>query len=434
MMAAMAQQDCGQCGYNCKDYSERFSKERGAAEPLRAGRQGNRPNAEVAVRGDRQGARRSDACGGNSRAAARSECRSRPFARQSRDSDISRPLRLNKPGSEKETWHLEFDLSAASLDYVVGDAFGLFPQQRSGARGCRIEPLGAPADFRSAAHAARRADRRGVALARAGHRYSSSFPTSPAASGGRRQRRSPPARIPDGDAATLDVLAALQKFPGIRPDPEAFIEVLEPLQPRLYSISSSPKVDPGRVALTVDAVRYDDRGRDAARRRLDLPGRAHQCRRADPGLCAEGARLRPAGRSDDADHHDRPGHRRRAVPRLPARAHGDEGARAQLAVLRPSAPRLRFLLRGRIRRHEGDGRAHAPRRSPGRATASRNSTCRTACARSAATCGHGSPTARTSMSAATPSAWRRMWSARWSTSWRSTARARPTRRSPSSPT
>ena len=28
MMAAMAQQDCGQCGYNCKDYSERSSSRR----------------------------------------------------------------------------------------------------------------------------------------------------------------------------------------------------------------------------------------------------------------------------------------------------------------------------------------------------------------------------------------------------------------------
>jgi sulfite reductase (NADPH) flavoprotein alpha-component len=66
---------------------------------------------------------------------------------------------------------------------------------------------------------------------------------------------------PDGDAATLDVLAALEKFPGLRPDPEAFIEALEPLQPRLYSISSSPRVDPRRVALTVDAVRYEVGGR-----------------------------------------------------------------------------------------------------------------------------------------------------------------------------
>ncbi len=64
---------------------------------------------------------------------------------------------------------------------------------------------------------------------------------------------------PDRDAATLDVLAALKKFPGVRPDPEAFVEALEPLQPRLYSISSSPKAAPGRVSLTVDAVRYVDR-------------------------------------------------------------------------------------------------------------------------------------------------------------------------------
>jgi sulfite reductase (NADPH) flavoprotein alpha-component len=64
-------------------------------------------------------------------------------------------------------------------------------------------------------------------------------------------------RDPDGDAAMLDVLAALQKFPGIRPDPEAFIEALDPLQPRVYSISCSPKCNPGRVALTVDTVRYE---------------------------------------------------------------------------------------------------------------------------------------------------------------------------------
>ena len=62
---------------------------------------------------------------------------------------------------------------------------------------------------------------------------------------------------PDGDAATLDVLAALHKFPRVRPDPEAFIEALDPLQPRLYSISSSPRSTPGRVSLTVDAVRFD---------------------------------------------------------------------------------------------------------------------------------------------------------------------------------
>ncbi len=61
---------------------------------------------------------------------------------------------------------------------------------------------------------------------------------------------------PDGDAATLDVMAALQKFSSVRPHPEAFVEALEPLQPRLYSISSSHNATPGKLSLTVDIVRY----------------------------------------------------------------------------------------------------------------------------------------------------------------------------------
>ena len=40
-------------------------------------------------------------------------------------------------------------------------------------------------------------------------------------------------------------MAVLQKFSGVRPHPEAFVEALEPLQPRLYSISSSHNATPG---------------------------------------------------------------------------------------------------------------------------------------------------------------------------------------------
>ena len=76
---------------------------------------------------------------------------------------------------------------------------------------------------------------------------------------------------PDGDAETLDVLAAIKKFSGVRPDPEAFIEALDPLQPRLYSIASSPKLNPGRVALAVDTVRYVLAGRRRLGVALNLP-------------------------------------------------------------------------------------------------------------------------------------------------------------------
>ena len=52
------------------------------------------------------------------------------------------------------------------------------------------------------------------------------------------------------------MLAVLQKFPTVRPHPEAFVDALEVLQPRLYSIASSPLADSGQLSLTVDTVRY----------------------------------------------------------------------------------------------------------------------------------------------------------------------------------
>jgi len=150
---------------------------------------------------------------------------------------------------------------------------------------------------------------------------------------------------PDGDAATLDVLAAIQKFSGTRPDPEAFVEALDPLQPRLYSISSSPRVDPVRLSLTVDAVRYTIRGRQrsgvASTFLADRAGpgdrlkvyvqKAHQfAPPADPAapiiMIGPGTGIAPFR----AFLHERmaTGHR------------GETGCSS------PSAPRLRFLLRG----------------------------------------------------------------------------------------
>jgi sulfite reductase (NADPH) flavoprotein alpha-component len=74
------------------------------------------------------------------------------------------------------------------------------------------------------------------------------------------------------------VLAAIEKFPGIRPDPEAFIEALDPLQPRLYSISSSPKTNPGACPLTVDTVRYRIGKRERLGVASTFPRRARQSR------------------------------------------------------------------------------------------------------------------------------------------------------------
>ena len=113
------------------------------------------------------------------------------------DATVVSRMRLNKPGSEKETWHVEFDLTGSRLDYVVGDSFGIMPVNDPGAGRCH--PQGARRAGRfpdRRPHAARGADRRRVAVARRRTCCSSSIPTSPAASGGRRRRRSAPARTP----------------------------------------------------------------------------------------------------------------------------------------------------------------------------------------------------------------------------------------------
>ena len=51
-------------------------------------------------------------------------------------------------------------------------------------------------------------------------------------------------------------------YPADFADGEEFVSVLKKLQPRLYSISSSPKAHPGEVHLTVAVVRYHAHHRD----------------------------------------------------------------------------------------------------------------------------------------------------------------------------
>jgi sulfite reductase (NADPH) flavoprotein alpha-component len=169
--------------------------------------------------------------------------------------------RLNKPGSGKETWHVEFDLAAADIDYKVGDAFGIFPMNDPALADAVIAALRAPADFPIVGRTLREVLIESVSLDCAPDALFTLF--SYLTGGERRQKAKALAagEDPEGDASTLDVLAAIEKFSGIRPDPEAFIEALDPLQPRLYSIACSPKVDPRHMALCVDAVRYPINGR-----------------------------------------------------------------------------------------------------------------------------------------------------------------------------
>ncbi len=257
LMAAMAQQDCGQCGYNCKDYADAlFGKsEKRLNLCVPGGKETSRALKQLYQELD------------GAAAAAAEPIAARPASAlatapgRSRDNPVYATFlsrrRLNKPGSEKETWHVDIDLAGTDLDYVVGDLFGIFSANDHHLVTAVLAALGAPAGFPIGDRSLREVLTDGVALSPAPDML---FELISYLTGGERKqkaKRLAAGEDPDGDAATLDVLAALHKFPGIRPDPEAFIEALEPLQPRVYSISSSLKANPGRVSLTVDAVRYE---------------------------------------------------------------------------------------------------------------------------------------------------------------------------------
>src|SRR5207237_3775053 len=168
---------------------------------------------------------------------------------------VSRRL-LNRQGSEKETWHVDFDLSGCGLDYVVGDSFGIFARNDLGLVDQVIALLGASHTTQVRGKTLRDVLTEDVSLSPA---PDSLFELLSFLTGGAQREKAralAQGEDPDGDAATLDVMAGLQKFSNVRPHPEAFVEALEPLQPRLYSISSSHNATPGKLSLTVDCVRY----------------------------------------------------------------------------------------------------------------------------------------------------------------------------------
>jgi sulfite reductase (NADPH) flavoprotein alpha-component len=258
LMAAMAQQDCGQCGYNCADYANALflKKEERLNLCAPGGKETARMLKQLAAEigrasGDASVPERDPATAVEAPSGPRGYCRENPVPA----TFLSR-RRLNGEGSAKETWHIEIDLQNSGVEYVVGDSLGVFPTNATLVVDAVIAQLGARPERVIGAKTLREHLLYDYAL---GAAPDALFTLISHVTGGevrKKARALAAGDDPDGDAAQLDVLGALHKFPTARPDAEAFLETLEPLQPRLYSISSSPKKDLGRVTLTVDTVRY----------------------------------------------------------------------------------------------------------------------------------------------------------------------------------
>jgi sulfite reductase (NADPH) flavoprotein alpha-component len=253
MFAAMAQQDCGQCGYLCETYSAAVAE-------------GREPKLNLCAPGGKETFRAlktlvEEAAGAPAGAEPAMPAAPKPAAPHGTRDNPAEAIflgrrRLNSEGSEKETYHIDFDLSESGLSYRAGDSFGVFATNDPRLADAVIALIGARPEHDLGGRTLRETLIRDRAL---GPAPDSLFQLISFVTGGAlRAKAQALARgeDPDGDLALLDVLGTLHKFAGLRLSPEAFVEALDELQPRLYSISSSPKHAPGRLSLTVDRVRY----------------------------------------------------------------------------------------------------------------------------------------------------------------------------------
>jgi len=172
--------------------------------------------------------------------------------------------RLTAEESGKEVRHFELSLEGSGLDYEVGDALGVQPTncpalvdellQTLRCDGEEAVPAigGGESSLRKALSASYEITRPGPELL---------------------QRL---AEVNSGLRALLkhdrkedlklwlrgrEVIDLLLETPGFNPTTTEFVGLLKPLMPRLYSISSSPRVHTGQVHLTVGIVRHTSHGR-----------------------------------------------------------------------------------------------------------------------------------------------------------------------------
>jgi sulfite reductase (NADPH) flavoprotein alpha-component len=173
---------------------------------------------------------------------------------------------LNGQGSDKDTRHFELDVNGAGPAYEAGDALGVVPTN------CPelVEDVLRALRFTGEEPAAGR-DEKSVPLREAllRHYEITKIPHSllavVAEKSGDDLLKKLTAPGVNGELKEFlrgrETIDLLLQHPKARFTPEEFLALLKRLQPRLYSISSSPKAHPGHVHLTVSVVRYQSHSR-----------------------------------------------------------------------------------------------------------------------------------------------------------------------------
>jgi sulfite reductase (NADPH) flavoprotein alpha-component len=171
---------------------------------------------------------------------------------------------LNGPGP-KQTNHIELSLESSGLTYEVGDALGVFPENPA----CVVDEIIAALPFKAGDVPTSTGEEVPLREALLRH-YDIGNINKTVITKWQKRSGSPYLRaLVDADDKQAwedfcwgrDLIDLVLDHPADFADGEDFVSVLKKLQPRLYSIASSPAAHPGEVHLCVGIVRYDSHGR-----------------------------------------------------------------------------------------------------------------------------------------------------------------------------
>lgn len=254
MMAAMAQLDCGQCGYLCETYAEALAEGRESSFSLCV------PGEKPTMRMLKQIASEAPA---PVLALVSAVASTAPVARKVR---VLAADKLTAAGSAKDVRHIVIDLAESGLSYSPGDSIGL---------AAPADPVLVEACLRAlsitgeemvpspdgVAQPVREVLLHHVDIARPLDRTTGLLAMAATDAREAAMLR----RLTDGDDGAepedADLLDLIEAFPSARPLLGDLVRSLPALKPRLYSIASSLRAEPGQVHLCVAVVRSERRDR-----------------------------------------------------------------------------------------------------------------------------------------------------------------------------
>lgn len=236
LMAAMAQLDCGACGYVCKTYSEAIAN--GVEKNLTLCSPGGKETAKALKVLLKESPPPSAAAPAAVAKESVGFSRANPYTAK-----VVSCANLNGPASSKRTTHAVISLGDSGLAYEAGDSLGVYPTNCPELVEEFMSQLGLAGDATRRSRLFTELNLRDVTEELLELLASVATSADEAAA---------VTRLVDSDELDgLDVLDVLRLAPSARLSADRFAETLQPIAPRLYSIASSIKAHPGEVHLTV---------------------------------------------------------------------------------------------------------------------------------------------------------------------------------------